>query len=169
MGNIGSHASLPWRTRRCAEEMPEAKLIPKFLKSFALQHNFVVHDCMYGSIDLSSAFPIQQSSGAVYGIWAHADEAPRAHLAEIPGFPGWYPVYWGKDISPVSRLRAHVKNHKNGNINLPAIEVLKGTRLIFGAILVSNYTGFEALLHKLYPPLKGSPAAGRQSTVVRIR
>jgi len=149
--------------------MPEAALVPKFLKLFATEHQFQVHECMYGSIELGEAFPIQQSSGAVYGIWAQMSQPPRADLAEVPGFAGWYPIYWGKDISPVSRLKAHVQGHDNGNINLPSIAELRDARLVFGAILVSDYMRFEALLHERVPPFRGTPARGRQSTVIRIR
>lgn len=149
--------------------MPEAMLIPKFLKSFAMEYGFQVYDCLYGAIELGSAFPIQQSAGAVYGIWAHMPAAPRPGLGEVPGFSGWYPVYWGKDISPLSRIKAHVQGHNNGNIDLPSIVELRGARLVFGAILVSEYQRFEALLHQRFPPFKGTPSSGRQSTVVRVR
>ncbi len=149
--------------------MPEIAFIPKFLKSFAAEHGFQVHDCMYGAIQLGDTFPIQQSAAAVYGIWAHMPASPRAGLAEVPGYPGWYPVYWGKDIAPVSRIKAHVQGHKNGNIGLANIAELRGARLVFGAILVSEYQRFEALLHQRCPPFKGTASFGRQSTVVRVR
>jgi hypothetical protein len=149
--------------------MPESSLVPKFLKSFAAKHGFLIHDCLYGAIKLGGSFPIQQSAAAVYGIWAHMPEAPRSGLAEVPGFPGWYPVYWGKDISPVSRIKAHVQGHKNGNIGLPNIVELRDAQLVFGAVLVSEYQRFEALLHQLCPPFKGTPKFGRQGTVVQVR
>lgn len=149
--------------------MPEAALVAKFLKSFALEYGFKVHDCLYGSIELGGMYPIEQSAGAVYGIWAHMPAAPQPGLSDVPGFPDWYPVYWGKDISPVSRIKAHVQGHKNGNIGLPSISELHGARLVFGAILVSEYQRFEALLHQHCPPFKGTPSFGRQSTVVRVR
>jgi hypothetical protein len=149
--------------------MPEAALVPKFFKSFAAEHDFQIHDCLYGAIELGGIFPIQQSAAAVYGIWAHTPVAPRTGLAEVPGFPGWYPVYWGKDISPVSRIKAHGQGHKNGNIGLPDIAELEGARLVFGAALVSEYQRFEALLHKKCPPFRGTPMFGRQSTVVKVR
>lgn len=149
--------------------MPEVALVPKFLKLFAAEHGLQVHDCLYGAIELGCKFPIQQSAAAVYGIWAHMPIAPKTGLAQVPGFPGWYPVYWGKDISPLSRLKAHVQGHKNGNIDLPSIVELKGVRLVFGAVLVSEYQRFEALLHQHCPPFKGTPSIGRQSTVVMVR
>ncbi|MDR9864403.1 MULTISPECIES: hypothetical protein [Pseudomonas] len=149
--------------------MPEVALVPKFLKLFAAEHGLQVHDCLYGAIELGGEFPIEQSSAAVYGIWAHMSEPPRRGLAQVPGFSGWYPVYWGKDISPVSRIKAHVQGHKNGNIGLPGILELSGARLVFGAVLVSEYQRFEALLHQHCPPFKGTPSIGRQGTVVRVR
>ncbi|MNR55355.1 hypothetical protein D3C85_1757060 [compost metagenome] len=87
----------------------------------------------------------------------------------MPGFPGWYPVYWGKDISPVSRIKAHVRGHKNGNIGLPSIVELKGARLVLGAVLVSEYQRFETLLHLHCPPFTGTPLTGRQGSVVMVR
>ena len=149
--------------------MPEATLVPKFMKQFALEHGFAVHDCMYGAIDLVGTHRIEQSAGAVYGIWAKMSQPPRDGLKEVPDFPGWYVVYWGKDISPVSRMKAHVQGHKNGNIDLPSISELQGARLVFGAILVSEYHRFEGLLHKHHIPFKGSAYSGRQSTVVKVR
>jgi hypothetical protein len=149
--------------------MPEASLVPKFLKSFAAEHGFRVHDCLYGSIELGSPFPIQQSAAAVYGIWAEMPSPPKPRLAEVPGFPGWYPVYWGKDIAPVSRIKAHVQGHANGNIGLPTVAELRDARLVFGAVLVSEYQRFESMLHERCPPFKGTRSFGRQSTVVKVR
>lgn len=149
--------------------MPEVALVPKFLKSFAAKHGLQVHDCLYGAIELGGESPIQQSAAAVYGIWAHMPAPPKTGLAQVPGFPDWYPVYWGKDISPVSRIKAHVRGHKNGNIDLPNIIELKGARLVFGAILVSEYQRFEELLHKHCPPFKGTPSTGRKGTLVKVR
>ncbi len=149
--------------------MPEASLVPEFLKGFALKRNFAVHDCVYGSINLGRSFPIEQSCGAVYGIWASSPTPIRTGLAPIPGYPQWYPVYWGKDITPVSRLKAHVQGHQNGNINLPSIPELENLPLVFGSIFVAHYDEFERLLHAGFPPLRGTPRAGRQSTVVKVR
>ena len=149
--------------------MPEAALVPQFLKTVAAENGFAVHDCLYGSIHIGRDRPIEQASGAVYGIWAKAALPLQAGLAPLPGYQGWFPVYWGKDISPVSRLKAHVQGHKNGNINLPALAEVQGLPLVFGAVLVSNYKRFEALLHSTYPPLRGSRMSGRQASVVKVR
>lgn len=149
--------------------MPEASLIPKFLKEFAAENDFAVYDCIYGSINLGQLSPVEQSCGAVYGIWAQSSAPLKSGLSSLPGHSQWYPVYWGKDISPVSRLKAHVQGHQNGNINLPSILEVQGLPLVFGSILVARYEQFERLLHSKYPPLRGSGRTGRQATVVRIR
>lgn len=124
---------------------------------------------MYGAITLGADFPIIQSSGAVYGIWASAESPLSPGLRSIPGHPGWYPIYWGKDIAPMSRMKAHVQGHKNGNVNLPAIAEIQGRPLIYGGILVSRYMEFEQLLHRDYIPMRGTAASGKASTVVRIQ
>lgn len=150
--------------------MPESALVPQFLKTVAAKHGFKVSDCMYGSIHLGRPSPIEQACGAVYGIWAKSSLPLRAGLKELPGHSGWYAVYWGKDIAPVSRLKAHVQGHKqNGNINLPSIAELSGLSLVFGAIVVSGYERFEQLLHAEYPPLKGTARGGRKATVIKVR
>jgi len=150
-------------------DMPEHALVPEFLKSVAKQHGFAVSDCLYGSIHMGRDFPIEQSCGAVYGIWAKAAAPPKAGLKALPNYPDWYPVYWGKDISPVSRLKAHVQGHRNGNINLATIDSLSNLPLVYGAILVERYQCFESLLHRNYPPLRGSARRGRLSSVVKVR
>jgi hypothetical protein len=65
-------------------------------------------------------------------------------------------------------MKAHVKGHENGNINLPSVQEVQGKTLIFGAILVGKYQAFETLLHNNYPPMLGSSRPGKKSTVVRI-
>ena len=142
--------------------------VAEFLKQYAIDQKFNIFDSMYGSIDLGNTPSIIQSSGAVYGIWVKTEISPSKHIAEIPNYPSWYPVYWGKDISPVSRMKAHVQGHANGNINLPEIYEVQGKPLIFGAILVSNYLEFESLLHSQFPPFKGTNATGRVGSVIHV-
>lgn len=149
--------------------MPEASLVPKFLKELAAKNGFTVHDSIYGSIHLGKLPSVEQSCDAVYGIWAQSASPLKLGILSLPGYPQWYPVYWGKDISPVSRLKAHVQGHKNGNVNLPNVPEVKGLELVFGSILVERYEEFERLLHSRYPPLRGSGRTGRQATVVRVR
>jgi hypothetical protein len=145
-----------------------SSIVITFLRSVAASNNYQVFNDMFGTIDLLATLPITQSSGAVYGIWAESSSPLRDGLKPLPDYPGWYPVYWGKDISPVSRMKAHVKGHNNGNINLPSVQEIKGKTLIFGAILVEKYQAFESLLHRTYPPMLGSSRPGKKSTVVRI-
>ncbi|NJD39672.1 MAG: hypothetical protein FIA89_15325 [Geobacter sp.] len=142
--------------------------VVKFLKELAEKEGFEIFDSLYGSIQIDQIPSILQSSGAVYGIWVEADVAPSRAVSELPGYRNWYPVYWGKDISPLSRMKAHVQGHRNGNINLPKITEIRGKRLIFGAILVARYVEFELLLHSQFPSLKGTPAIGKEAKVVRI-
>lgn len=139
-----------------------------FLKSVAKEEGFEVLDAMYGSIHIGEAETISQSSGAVYGIFVKSEAPPSPSLLEIPGHKNWYPVYWGKDMTPTSRIRAHVQGHKNGNINLPSIVELRGKPLIFGAILVPRYFELETILHRRFPPFKGRNSQGRTRTVSRI-
>lgn len=149
--------------------MPEAALVPTYLKSVADEHGFCVYDCLYGSIALGREFPIEQSSGSVYGIWVSSSMPPQPDLAPVPGYSDWYPIYWGKDIAPASRMKAHVQGHKNGNINLPNIQELKGERLVYGAIFVSSYERFEKLVRQCSPPMLGTPLRGRVGSVVKVR
>ena len=143
--------------------------VAAFLKQVAKDNTYAVFDSIHGSIQLGREFPITQSSGAVYGIWVKTDQPPSQSCMSIPGHPGWYPVYWGKDIAPMSRMKAHVQGHKNGNIDLPNVQEVQGRPLIFGAILVARYAAFERVLHTHYPPLRGTPAGGRSSSVVRVQ
>lgn len=143
-------------------------IVVTFLRKVAEVNMHNVYNDLFGSINLTENMPITQSSGAVYGIWAKAPAPLRDGLKPLPDYPEWYPIYWGKDISPVSRMKAHVKGHKNGNINLPEVKEINGKDIIFGAVLVGRYQAFETLLHKKYPPMLGSPKPGKKSTVVRI-
>jgi hypothetical protein len=143
--------------------------VTEFLTTFAVNEGYTVFDSLSGSIELGQTIPIVQSSGSVYGIWVNSNTTPSTGVRHLPGHPDWYPVYWGKDICPVSRMKAHVRGHaNNGNINLPGIAEVTGKRLIYGAILVSRYEGFESLLHSRFQPLRGTSRAGRRSTIIRI-
>jgi hypothetical protein len=81
-----------------------ANIVVDFLRNFAQQHSFSIFDSIYGDICTTS---ITQSSGAVYGIWVESSTIIDPLVSSIPNNPTWYPVYWGKDISPVSRIRSH--------------------------------------------------------------
>lgn len=149
-------------------ECNEGEKVALFLKNFAEQNGYKVFDFLYGAIKDRQTFPVLQSSGAVYGIWAQSDKPPAKNIEEIPDNEGWYPVYWGKDIAPVSRVKAHVQAYENGNIDIFNIPELKGKILIFGAILVNRYVDFESLLHKIFHPLKGTAAQGKKSKIIKI-
>jgi len=143
--------------------------IVKFLNEEANKNGFEVFNQIFGEIHLNEDRPIKQSSGTVYGIIVESPVPPKSGLAAIEGYPNLYPVYWGKDIAPVSRLKAHVQNYPStGNANLRGIDEIAGKKLTFGAILVSQYQEFESYLHTTYPPLKGTSRAGKQSQIIEI-
>ncbi|HOU96478.1 MAG TPA: hypothetical protein PLN06_07630 [Bacteroidales bacterium] len=118
---------------------------------------------------LDETKPIKQYCGAVYGIVVESDTPPSTGLKPLKDYPKLFPVYWGKDIAPVSHIIAHVQNHKStGNANLRNISELKDKRIIFGAIFVERYRDFEEHLHKTYPLLKGSKKHGGGEKIIKI-
>jgi hypothetical protein len=140
------------------------------LKKEAEDNNFIIFSEIFGDLCLSDNVAIKQSSGAVYGILAESGSALDESVKPISPDSNLYPVYWGKDIAPVSRLKAHVQNHQStGNANLRSRQELVGKHLFFGAILVSRYTEFEAYLHKKYPPMIGTGARGRVPQIIEIQ
>jgi len=144
-------------------------IVENFLRRVARAKGYTVFDSIYGDISLDRNSPITQSSGAVYGIWAFSDSSIRDELLAIPGHRNYFPVYWGKDISPVSRMKAHVQGHRNnGNIRLREQNELQGKRLIYAAILISNYQQFEQLLIERYVPMLGTRRVGSRSRVIEI-
>ncbi len=90
-------------------ECNEGERVAQFLNNLAETNGYKVFNFLYGVIKDRQPFSILQSSGAVYGIWVQSDKSPAKNIAEIPDNKGWYPVYWGKDITPVSRVKAHTK------------------------------------------------------------
>lgn len=142
-----------------------------FLVNEAAYSGFNVETAVYGELFLDrSTGSIEQSAGAVYGIFVESKTPPRKGMVPIKGYPNFYPVYWGKDIAPVSRLKAHVQNHQStGNANLRAITEIKGKKLLFGAVFVERYLDFEGHLHKSYPPLKGQNSVGKRGVVVKVK
>lgn len=142
-----------------------ANIVVDFLKDFAKKNNFSVFDSIYGEIDPTF---MTQSSGAVYGIWVNSSITISQSTSPISK-KNWYPVYWGKDITPVSRILAHSRGYaKTGNLNIPSITYLKNKEIIYGAILVERYDSFEKLLHQNHPPLHGTARAGRKSGFIKI-
>lgn len=142
-----------------------------FLRSEAYKAHFKVFNDVFGEICLDDNTPIKQSAGAVYGIFVKSEQSisKSKKVLEIPNLKNFYPVYWGKDINPTKRIGAHVQDHAStGNAKLRECEEIKGKKLFFGAIFVSNYGGFEKHLRENFPPLIGSGRPGRSSTIVEI-
>jgi hypothetical protein len=149
--------------------MNQSNIVVDFLKKVACDNGYKVVDSIFGDILLQNDDAIQQSSGAVYGIWVQSASRPNSKVEVVPDHPGWFPVYWGKDIAPVSRMKAHVQDHaRTGNIALRKMKNIQCLPIIFGAILVADYQAFEKLLHDKYPPMRGSSKTGKKSTVIRI-
>ncbi|RYZ37198.1 MAG: hypothetical protein EOO71_28945 [Myxococcaceae bacterium] len=141
-----------------------------FLRSEAQRRGYKVFDALVGEIDLEHEEPIRQLCGSVYGVWADISKrtAP-ASVKMLPDNAGWFPVYWGRDIKPCSRILAHIQNHKGtGNAKLRDAIEIRGRRLIFGAVLAERYRELESHLHSLYPPLLGSAREGKQPRLIRI-
>lgn len=142
--------------------------VTRFLSNEAKKQGFTVFEAIYGEMCLNEDKPIKQSSGAVYGIFAESATPLKQGIKSID-HSNFYPVYWGKDIAPVSRLKAHVQNHQNtGNANLRGIAEIQNKKVIFGAILVSDYQKFEEYLHNTYPPLTGTNKTGRLSQIIEV-
>jgi len=141
--------------------------VTKFLIEQAKSNGFITYDSMFGDICLNEKQPLKQSSGAVYGIFAQSNTPLNSSTQPIN--KQYYPIYWGKDIAPVSRLKAHIQKYKNtGSANLKGILEIKEKKLIFGAILVSKYDEFEKFLHHKYPPLKGTNRFGKKTQIIKI-
>lgn len=139
-----------------------------FLRQEAFQKGYAVFNDVFGRIELQNAKPIKQSSGSIYGIFVQSN-TPIPDINELPSLKDFYPIYWGKDISPARRIIAHVRNYKGtGNANLPSIKAIQGKPIIFGAIFVEQYEAFEKHLHDNFRPLSGSGKSGRSSSVVEI-
>ena len=114
---------------------------------------FMARSTWAGPFPLSSHVARSTEYGPV--PYTHQDR-PRSHTR----LPSVVSGLWGKDITPVSRLKAHVQGHQNGNINLPSIPELENLPLVFGSIFVAHYDEFERLLHAGFPPLRGTPGQG---------
>lgn len=139
-----------------------------FLRSIASIQGNTVFNEVFGDIILSNKKPIKQSSGAVYGIFVESKNV-IGKTKEIPGNKNWYPVYWGKDLTPPFRIRAHIQNYMGtGNAKLKERKEIKGKELIFGAIFVSKYKEFEKYLHENYKPLLGKNSAGNRAKIIEV-
>jgi hypothetical protein len=142
--------------------------VTNFLRKIAKENNFTVFNEVSGTLDIYNHPPIKQSSGAVYGIFAVSEE-PLSEIKEIKDHTNLYPVYWGSDVSPPSRIGAHAKAYKGtGNAKLRENPEIKGKQLIWGAIFVSDYKGFEQHLHKNFEPLIGTSRSGKSLKNIEV-
>lgn len=100
--------------------------IVEFLLKEAKKNNYTVFDSLFGDLSLDDTKPIKQSCGAVYRIVVESDIPLKPSLKPLKCYSKLFPIYWGKDITPVSRIKAHVQNHKStGNADLRSIVELK--------------------------------------------
>ena len=151
----------------------EKDIVAKWLKEYVGESNYC--DSFWGYYDFKNA-KMMQSVGAVYGIWMKATSEEiqnyaRKYKKDISTikkeFQGYIPIYWGKDISPCSRLSAHLSTPKGtGGLNLIQTQYAN-KRIVFGCILVKNYYKVEKQLHKDYP-VGRNDLAGRKSTKRQI-
>ena len=149
-------------------------VVSKWLKKVAEANNFKTYEYIGGTFDFQNNI-IKQSSGSVYGIWIATDESSREEIKQATadfnnkgGPDGFAPLYWGKDISPGSRIKGHFKTSKGtGGLNLYKSKYVN-CHMIYGVILVENYLSFEKLLHNKYRPLIGSSLNGRCSSLTKI-
>jgi len=164
--------------------------VSKFLKNAAkkVENDFTMYDNLYGEIilddvgeKLGANSKVHLSTGSVYGIFAIKTENSnienlfketnklKDEVKPIDEEEKIYPVYWGKDINPGSRIVTHARpNPDTGNAKLEQFKELRNFKLIFGCIFISKYKDFEAYLHKNYPPLIGTSKGGKGSKITVI-
>jgi len=141
-----------------------------FLRQQAYQNGYIIFNDIFGQIDFNATKPIKQSSGAVYGILVQSN-VQISTVKNLPNLENFYPVYWGRDTKPISRIIAHYQDYNStGNGKLQDCTEIqgKGKLVIFGAIFVSSYKDFEKHLHINFPPLITSSNTGRSSSLVEI-
>jgi len=94
-----------------------------FLRQQADKNDYIVFNDVFGQIDFNATTkPIKQPSGAVYGILVQSN-VPISTVQQLPSLDNLYPVYWGRDISPINRIVAHYQNYNGrGNANLQGCE-----------------------------------------------
>ena len=161
--------------------------VSEFLKKVAkkVKNEFTMYDNLHGEIVLNDSkeklganSKIHLSTGSVYGIFAI--KTPKSNIKKlfeetqnsvisIDENNEIYPIYWGKDINPGSRIVIHARpNPKTGNAKLEEIQELRNFKLIFGNIYITKYKDFESYLHKNYPPLIGTSRGGKGSKITVI-
>ena len=161
-----------------------------FLKKIAneVKNKFTIYDNLHGEIILDDSeeklggnSKIHLSTGSVYGIFAIKtiksdigklfEETNKLEGSVVPidEKEEIYPVYWGKDINPGSRIVVHSRpNPKTGNAKLEEIQELRNFKLIFGSIFITKYKDFESYLYENYPPLIGTSRGGKGSKITVI-
>ena len=108
--------------------------------------------------------------GATYGFCVRLsdqesdsvfNEARSKQTARLTNVEEWhpikkdiYPLYWGKDKMLGARVHQHLKNtKKTGLARLCAYTTLHGKEIACVALTVSQYSEFEAALHRERPHL----------------
>lgn len=164
--------------------------VSSFLKKVAkeVENNFTMYDNLHGEIileddkeKLGANSKVHLSTGSVYGIFAiktknsnieklfEETQKSKDSVKSIDEQQNIYPVYWGKDINPGSRIVTHSRPNPNtGNAKLEEVKELRNFKLIFGSIFVTKYKDFESYLHKNYPPLIGTSKCGKGSKITVI-
>lgn len=154
--------------------------IKSFIKKEAKKFNRSIFDEIEGEIKIGHDCEYTQSSGAVYGLFVEFNnEELKQFIKELPKKlqqesykpiqECWYALYWGKDLTPGARVKAHVQGHRNnGNARLKNYKTLKGKKIKYAAVYVEQYEKFEMELHEKYQPLLGTRRRGSASKIVRV-
>lgn len=134
----------------------EGQIVTDWLCEIAEKNGFETYSSLFGRFNFDYDV-VEQSQGSVYGIWIRFNEKVPLDIkieAKMNGYDEYIPLYWGKDINPGSRIRAHLNTPKNtGGLNL-ANSKYKDMDLIFGVIYVDRYEEFEKFLIENYPALE---------------
>lgn len=119
---------------------------------------------IWGDYDFKNC-KVNKNVGSVYGIWVKAnkkeiEEYKTKNGKPMDEFGGYLPLYWGKDVTPSSRIDAHFRTSKGtGGLDLINSNY-SNKELVFGCVLTAQYAKHEKRLHKEYPPIKGSSKDG---------
>lgn len=157
-------------------------IVSNFLKQQAHLNKLTIFDTIYGDMSIShSQSSMTQSSGSTYGIWVELNDSTikNALIADLVKcgkkvnpkstaiYSNWYPLYWGKDINPGSRIKAHFKASSSTNaLNLSQLNLSQNYNFKYGLILVSDYSNFESFLHENYPTIiSNSYTPGKGSAI----
>lgn len=156
------------------------EMVGNWLIDFAKKENYPTLFFLFGEYTANENF---QSTGSVYGIWIEVEDAKKEDLfnelsliyqidindqaKKIQG--NWYPLYWGKDISPSKRTKDHFDcSDTTSSLKLLKSDLLSEYRFVYGIILVHKYEEFEKLLHKKISPIIGSDFRGRKVEKVSV-